>query len=181
MRIAVELAFDEFGAVRLLNWLARENAQIYRSEPDLAGLYESGVRYEREKEETWSDVINMYLAGHEDCDALSAARAGELMARGYRALNPRLGDHGAALARKLNLKRIPAQAVIRTRTDRGQPGGLYHCIVKYQVGDRIYYDDPSARLGMYGYKDLSQPLVGPAPLTRDYSPPFAAHKARSRR
>ena len=47
MRIAVKLAFDEGAAVRLLNWLARENAQILRVRREIPLLYESGVIYRR--------------------------------------------------------------------------------------------------------------------------------------
>ena len=68
MKITVKLAFDEGAAVRLLNWLAQENAGILRSRPDLPLLYDSGVRYRREADETWCDVINMLAAGQEDCD-----------------------------------------------------------------------------------------------------------------
>ena len=35
MKIAVKLAFDEQAAVRLLNWLAQENAVILRARPVL--------------------------------------------------------------------------------------------------------------------------------------------------
>jgi hypothetical protein len=163
MLIAVELAFGEESAVRLLNWLAVEDAMQYAREPDLANLYDSGVRYRREKVETWSDVKNLYIQGHEDCDALAAARAGELLARGYRVLDPRRGDHGARYARYHRLESIPAEVVLRTRTERHEPG-MYHCIVKYRVGGEVYYDDPSARLGMYhGVVDLTQPKVARVP------------------
>jgi hypothetical protein len=162
MRIAVELAFDEMAAVRLLNWLARENAIIIASMPGLPYLYESGVFYRREKEEVWSDYLNLLGQGHEDCDALAAARAGEIMARGWRALSPRLGDYGWRLARDLRLRRIYAEVVLRTRTVPGETG-MYHCIPRYRIAGRWYYDDPSARLGMYGYKDLRQPPVFPLP------------------
>jgi hypothetical protein len=147
MQIAVKLAFDERGAVRLLNWLARENAIILRAQPDLPGLYASGVVYRREKDETWCDYINLLAEGHEDCDGLAAARAGELLARGAQALST--SDGGYAEARRRRLKSIHAEVFLRTRAPEGQPG-LYHCLVRYRVGDRWYEDDPSARLGMYG-------------------------------
>lgn len=147
MKIVVKLAFEEHGAVRLLNWLARENAIILREQPDLPLLYESGVRYERETEETWCDYFNLLLQGHEDCDGLAAARAGELLARGHRALTR--GDGGFAVARKQRLKSIRAEVFLRTRTLRGQPG-MYHCLVRYWIGKRAYVDDPSKRLGMNG-------------------------------
>jgi len=146
MRIAVQLAFDERAALRLLNWLAKENAAILLRRPDLPGLYESGVYYARERGETWCDYINLLARGYEDCDGLAAARAGELMARGYRALEP--GDGGYKSARRSRQRSIKAQTMLRTRTRRGKPG-LYHVIVRYRVAGRWYRDDPSARLGMY--------------------------------
>jgi len=149
MKIAVKLAFDERGALRLLNWLARENARILRARTDLPLLYESGVVYRREVDETWCDFINMLAQGHEDCDGLSAARAGELLARGWRALKP--GDGGYELARRRQLRSIRAEVMLRTRAAENEPG-LYHCIVRYRVGRRWHRDDPSARLGMYDRK-----------------------------
>ena len=147
MRIAVKLAFDEDAAVRLLNWLAQENAIILRARPDLPLLYDAGVRYEREVDETWCDYINLLLQGHEDCDGLAAARAGELIARGVSAMTPT--DQGYREAVRRRLTSIRAEVMLRTRTPKNRPG-LYHCIVRYRIGDRWYRDDPSARLGMYG-------------------------------
>lgn len=153
MDITVELAFDEGGALRLLNWLAHEDKRIYRMRPDLPGLYASGVRYHPDQDgsgeakERFADVLNMYLKGHEDCDSLAAARAGELMARGWRALDPSRGDYGAKTARRLRLNSVPAKVILRTRVDPGQ-SGMYHCLVKYRVLNRVFYDDPSIRLGM---------------------------------
>lgn len=145
MEIRLHLAFRETAAVSLLNWLARENARQLRKDPSLPGLYESGVEYDRETDETWSDYINLIAQGWEDCDALAAARAGELLARGYRALGPK--DGGYQLARARRLTSIPAEVFLRTRTEPKRPG-LYHCLVRYPVGGRMYFDDPSARLGM---------------------------------
>ncbi|MCB9686021.1 MAG: hypothetical protein H6738_24485 [Alphaproteobacteria bacterium] len=145
MKIAVKLAFDERAAVRLLNWLARENAIILRARPDLPGLYTAGVRYRREQDETWCDYLNLLAQGHEDCDGLAAARAGELLARGSEALTRK--DGGYRDARRLGLTSIEAQVLLLTTSD-GRSPGQYHCIVRYRVGSRWYRDDPSARLGM---------------------------------
>lgn len=98
MKIAVKLAFDEHAALRLLNWLAQENALLLRAQPDLPLLYDSGVTYAREADETWCDFLNMLAQGHEDCDGLASARAGELIARGFQAL--RKGDEGFEAAAK---------------------------------------------------------------------------------
>ena len=145
MKIAVKLSFDEGAALRLLNWLARENARILRRRPDLPGLYQAGVVYRREVDETWCDYINLLAQGHEDCDGLAAARAGELLARGWRALGR--SDPGYADAMRGQPTSIEAEVMLRTRSPRNRPG-LYHCIVRYRVSGRWYRDDPSARLGM---------------------------------
>ena len=147
MRIAVKLAFDEQAAVRLLNWLAQENARLLRERADLPLLYDSGVVYRREPDETWCDFINMLVQGHEDCDGLAAARAGELLARGWQALRP--GEPGFEAARRQRSASISAEVILRTHSTLEEPG-LYHCLVHYQVGGRWFRDDPSARLGMNG-------------------------------
>lgn len=143
MKVCMKLAFDEHAALRLLNWLAQENARILKARPDLPGLYASGVRYQREPDEVWCDYLSMLAVGHEDCDGLAAARAGELIARGGAALDPRDGGY----QRGRRLRSIEAQVLLLTKSSRLQPG-LYHCIVRYRVGGRWYRDDPSARLGM---------------------------------
>lgn len=155
MKIVLAFAFTEPDAVRLLNWLAGVNARILRAQPDLPGLYRSGVVYQRESEETWSDYLTLLLQGWEDCDALSAARAGELIARGWRALAP--DEPGYLEARRARLTSIPAEVFLRTRNPPGVPG-LYHCLTRYRVGGRWHVDDPSARLGMHGRR-LSSPEV----------------------
>lgn len=169
MDITVALAFNEGAALRLLNWLGLENARILRTydararrkgERPLPGLYESGVRYEREETELWSDYLNLLIQGHEDCDALAAARVGELRARGWRALRPRdpndpvryPGDGGYALARRLRPRSIRSEVMLTTNSEPGKPG-LFHCIVRYWIGGREFRDDPSARLGMLGDPD----------------------------
>ena len=150
--LRIQLEAGEKQSVRLLNWLAWWNEGVLRSLPGLPLLYESGARYERESEETWSDVFNLYLQGWEDCDALAAARAGELRARGRHALSK--DDPGYAEARRLNLQSIRADVVLRTRN-----GTLYHCICRYRVGSETFYDDPSARLGMFGGKTMTSAEV----------------------
>jgi len=150
MKIAVKLAFDEGGALRLLNWLAQENAVILRARPELPLLYDSGVVYQRERDETWCDFLNMLAQGHEDCDGLSAARAGELLARGHKALLP--GDAGYSEAKRRKPTSIPAEVMLKTRS-RPESPGLYHCIIRYRVGTTWHRDDPSKRLGMNGTID----------------------------
>lgn len=143
------LRLTEGYAVASLQALALHNAEVLVGMPGLPFLYDSGVVYRRELEELWSDYPTLLKAGHEDCDALAAARAGELMARGWRALAP--GDGGYEAARRLRPARIAAEVMLTTRVPKGQRG-MYHCIVRYRVGKRVYRDDPSARLGMFGGK-----------------------------
>ena len=147
MKIAVKLAFDEQAALRLLNWLANENAILLAAQPELPLLYDSGVVYRRETDETWCDYLNMLAQGHEDCDGLASARAGELLALGHKALRP--GDGGYAEAQRRKPVSITAEVMLTTRNRTDEPG-LYHCIVRYRVGTRWYRDDPSKRLGMNG-------------------------------
>ena len=146
MKIALKLAFDERAALRLLNWLAQENARILRAQTDLPLLYDSGVTYRRELDETWCDYLNMLAQGREDCDGLAAARAGELLARGWLALRP--GDQGFELAQSIQPRTIAAEVLLTTRSEPNNPG-LYHCIVRYLLDGRWLRDDPSARLGMH--------------------------------
>ena len=145
MIIKVALTFNERDAVSLLNWLARCNARLLRERPSLPLLYATSVRYEREEEELWSDYIQLLAQGWEDCDALASARAGELIARGWKALSPR--DPGYAAAKAANLSTIPAEVALTTAVRQGEHG-LYHCVVRYVVDGTVWFDDPSARLGM---------------------------------
>lgn len=133
-------------AVSLLNVLARHNEDLLRRDSSIPLLYRSGVVYRRETEEVWSDAAMTLKAGHEDCDALASWRAGELLARGAAALEA--GDSGELEAKRLRLRSIDAEVMMTTRTQPGKPG-MYHCIVRYRVGNEWFRDDPSARLGMF--------------------------------
>lgn len=130
-----------------LNSLALHNAERIEARGSaLPGLYESGVVYRREPVELWSDYETLLGSGHEDCDALAAARAGELLARGYRALHP--GEAGYELAQRTRPTRIYAEVMLTARHPKGSRG-MYHCIVRYRIGQQWFRDDPSARLGMF--------------------------------
>lgn len=145
MDIVMRCTFNEREAVSLLCWLSRANSRLLGERPDLPSLYESGVVYEREEQETWCDVVQLYAQRWEDCDGLAAARAGELIARGVRAMRP--DEPGYAAAREEGLGSIPAEVCLTTRVQPGEHG-QYHCIVVYRIMGRTYWDDPSARLGM---------------------------------
>lgn len=145
MDIVLRFTFGERDATSLLNWLGRCNARLIAERPDLPGLYASGVRYEREAVETWCDYIQLLAQMWEDCDGLAAARVGELRARGWRALAP--DEPGYRVAKARGLRTIKAEVALTTRVQPGEHG-QYHCIVRYVVDGQVYWDDPSARLGM---------------------------------
>lgn len=144
--IRVELTFDEDAVARLLEWLADVNRRLIERSPDLPLLYDSGVEYRRESHERFSDYAHVLKRGWDDCDSLAAARVGELRARGWRAL--REGEGGARWASIVQPESIPAEIVIRTLRPKHDPGN-YHVLLRYSLGGRRFYDDPSARLGMY--------------------------------
>lgn len=147
MHVGVLIVWTERDALGLNNWLVAHNARQLVERPDLPLLYDSGVVYRREPEELWSDVINTLTAGHEDCDALGAWRAAEVLARGVDAIRP--GDPGYELAQRLKPRNIRAETMFTARHRKGKVGG-YHCVARYRIGKTWFVDDPSARLGMRG-------------------------------
>ncbi len=175
MDILVKTTFDEGRVLRLLGWLASENARILRSNASLPLLYESNIVYAPERGEVFSDVTHTLLAGHEDCDALAAYRAGELVARGAAALFR--GEPGFSAARKRRLRSIQAEPMLTTRTKPGERG-LFHCIVRYKIGNRWYRDDPSERLGMNGRFDPA--VLGRRAGLRQSLPTRRRHAPRTR-
>lgn len=81
-------------------------------------LYESGVRYRRERgREHWQSVEEIIAAGHGDCEDLSAWRCAELRLEGVECY----------------------AEVIRTGPR------MWHAIVRFSDGS---YEDPSRELGM---------------------------------
>ena len=42
--------------------------------------------------------------------------------------------------------------LLRTKVPHGGTG-TYHCVVRYRLAGRWFFDDPSARLGMHGGVD----------------------------
>ena len=149
MKVVLKIAFDEPELLRLLQFVAEANGRLLgdrlRQGIPLPLLYDSGVLYGMEKEETWGDALSALTQGWEDCDGLAAWRVGELLAHGANALAP--GEGGYRAAQRQGLDSIPAQVLFTTRSSPRNPG-QYHCIARYWVDGREYRDDPSARLGM---------------------------------
>lgn len=149
----IQLRID-FAPERVLTWLntmVLHNADLMLAHPGLPLLYDSGVVYEREGEERFSDYLEVLKLGTEDCDSLAPARAGELVARGWRALGA--GDDGFEVALRLRPSTIDAKVYLTTASRPGDPSPLYHVEVEYWLGGRRYTDDPSERLGMNGIID----------------------------
>ena len=76
--------FSVGSAEALLNGLARSNALVVRLY-NLPDLYAAGVKYKREPRgsgESWKGIRQVMRDRYADCDDLSAARAGELIATG---------------------------------------------------------------------------------------------------
>lgn len=103
-----------------LGGLVALNRQLLRA-GRCGPLYQSGVRYRRDRGETWDACTIVQRRGWGDCEDLASWRAAELQNSG-----------------------IDARAVVvRSRT----PGVAWHCVVRLPSGK---IEDPSARLGMHG-------------------------------
>lgn len=121
----VEIQVPASSAVGLkaaLAALCTLNVLYLRSHPNAPGLYQSGVRYRRERQgrEKWQTIPILYHVGFGDCEDLTAARVAELIVR-----------HGER-----------AQPEVRRIGPR-----LWHVLVLRASG---LTEDPSARLGMRG-------------------------------
>lgn len=108
---------------RAVDALTAINREYLWERPETPGIYESGVRYQREprtisgaRREDWLSIPHVLARGVFDCEDGAAMRAAELQSEG-----------------------INARAVVMRA-----PGG-YHVVVRYPSG-RV--EDPSARLGM---------------------------------
>lgn len=114
----------------LLNALVVINEDWMRRIPNFPSLYESGIRYKREKpgREEWQDCVETYERGHGDCEDLVCYRVAELRVR-----------HGITEARP--------DFTLREFWDEnaGRYVKVFHIIVRLPGGGR---EDPSRRLGM---------------------------------
>lgn len=82
-----ERVASEHVMLKLLSGLCLANLYFLRAHPDCPGIYESGVRYQREPpgQEEWQDVPNMLRSGNGDCEDLACWRVAELRISGVKA------------------------------------------------------------------------------------------------
>lgn len=119
------------------------NAELIAGTPSFPLLYYSRVIYVRERAERFATADQVLALGEEDCDSLAAWRAGELEALGWLAVFPFEDAYPWATAYRPET--IPARVVL---TQEGPTA--YHALVAYDIAGQTFFDDPSARLGMYG-------------------------------
>ena len=78
--------YGEQASEALLNALAEVNRLWIKYHPNAPKIYQSGVRYRRERgQENWQAIPVAYRNRAGDCDDAAAWRAGELQAQGERA------------------------------------------------------------------------------------------------
>lgn len=105
----------------LLRAMVAIDCDYLRENPDCPDLHYSGVRYARERGETWQSIPEILANGKGDCEDLACWRAAELIVR----------------------KGIEARA----QAVRQSVGGRqYHIVVSLPVAG--YTEDPSRALGM---------------------------------
>lgn len=111
--------------------IARHNARLIRQGWDIPPLYESGIIYKMEgSPELWLDAPAIVAQGNDDCEGLSAYRAGELIAR-----------EGLE-------SDVWTRLVQNPNSFGGSGGRTFHAVTRVRKGGQDYFDDPSARLHM---------------------------------
>lgn len=151
------LAIDDDGSavVDIGNAIARHNARQIKARK-LPSLYSSKIRYKPEgSPEQWLDAQEIVLRGADDCEGLSAYRAGELLAAGEIQMDGRL--HKVADA-GVYVRKIEVPTELMGGSGSGR---LFHALTRMTTRDgKVGYDDPSARLGMpvpnYHARELEQ-------------------------
>lgn len=113
--------------------IARHNTRLIREGWNIPPLYTSGIVYRAEgSPERWLDAPAMLDQGHDDCEGLSAYRAGEITAREdlYAGVWTRLVQNPDAFG--------------------GSGGGrTFHAVTRaVDRNGQEHFDDPSALLGM---------------------------------
>lgn len=131
--LRVSLDGDNAEGVTLIgDAIAAHNARML-PKWNLPPLYKSGVKYQVEgAPERWLDAQAIYRQGHDDCEGLSAWRAGELLLEG--------------VAAGVDARKIEKPSKEMGGSGRGR---LYHAVTWVNGPDgQRQYDDPSVRLGM---------------------------------
>lgn len=120
--------------IKILLWsLINLNIEYLKMNPNTPGLYQSGVRYIREKEgeEIWPTIGECIKMGGGDCEDLACWRVAELRVK--KGINAR-----------------PAWRHRKVRMPSGIEGTMYHILVwRPDIG----FEDPSRDLGMNGPED----------------------------
>lgn len=126
-RTPADIKRGEVALQAYLDALYAINCQYLKDYPSTPGIYQAGVRYQREPLgfEKWKTIPIVRRDGHGDCEDLAAWRAAELTVK-----------HG-----------IPARPKWVLQPTGGTGIRLYHIIVQFPNGTT---DDPSKRLGMKG-------------------------------
>lgn len=127
---------------QLLQWLSELNFVYLMKHPHTPPLYRSGVSYRREprqvvRSEKFAGIGEVLEQGWGDCDDLAPWRAAELQMHGI-AARPRLVDASHPAYRDVSA---------------GKTKRVWHVVVERETGPGtgdIVFEDPSARLGMYG-------------------------------
>ena len=116
----INIPVSAAGYAAAIEGLSGLNQHLIRSGGfDYPSIYQSGIRYRREKKDTWRPITEVYKTGVGDCEDLAAARVA--------VLREQHGEKGARVG------------VYRTGPKR------YHAIVVRADGSR---EDPSRALGM---------------------------------
>jgi hypothetical protein len=109
----------------MLEGLVNCDREWLRQNPSTPKLYESGVRYKREKTEHWRDIPTLILHRSGDCEDLASWRVAELREEGHK-----------------------VQPFLKWR--RYGDFWLYHVMVAHmgEDGKTFRLEDPSRQLGM---------------------------------
>ncbi len=135
IQFRISVSEDEASRDRVLKtllWaLVQLNREFIRMNPGTPRLYDSGVRFIREKEgeELWPTIGEVIRMGGGDCEDLACWRVAELLEAGVQAR--------------------PAWRHRQVKMPSGSMATLYHILVWTPKG----FEDPSRILGMGGPSD----------------------------
>jgi hypothetical protein len=148
-----------------LEGMVRANQDYLRAYPETPLLYRSGIRYQREPDgqEEWCDIPNIIAAGWGDCEDLAAWLVAELRekfkmpARPFLRFRKKAGEfHYHALLtipHHYVWKPVmhPQKNIPLLDPQTGRPAAMRAPVFTGKMGEFVF-EDPSARLGMYGGK-----------------------------